>query len=408
MNDDEYGALLLRPLAGEPAGPPGLDVAKAMRDGLRMRRRRWWTAGTTLIAAITATLLTGGLLLSPAQQDDKPKPPDLPPDPAVPASCTADLLPMGGNKAVMVTAGDPAGRWQAGITDPNSYWPKDRKLLVWHDGKLVTEADTPAAGKGVQLSDFNTAGLGVGRFDTLHDIPYLYRNGKLTRLKGGAANAIAINDAGQIAGEAGPFDKEKPARWPSPDAEPELLPMPAGKAKSGRVMDIAPDGTVVGRVGFDAYLWPPDGTVRKLPLPPAPQPGPTDAMRPGERSGSSIDPIGFSFGWLYAEISFRELRNAELYRYDLGSGTWQRLGPAHGEAQLATAGSVSAWAQDEPRVWVGPRQLELPQYLPSLKADLDVFLVKAVSDDAHVIAGTALSGPADLTLPYQPIRWRCR
>jgi hypothetical protein len=32
----------------------------------------------------------------------------------------------------------------------------------------------------------------------------------------------------------------------------------------------------------------------------------------------------------------------------------------------------------------------------------------AVSDDARVVAGTSISGNSDLTVPFQPIIWRCR
>jgi hypothetical protein len=408
MNDDEFGALLLRPLAGEPAGTPRIDVARAIRDGRRMRRRRWWSGGTALIAAITATVVGGSLLLSPAQQDDKHVLPDLPPDPPVPTACTASLLPMGGNRAVQVTAADPSGRWQAGTTDPNSYWPDKRKLLVWHDRRLVTM--TSGAELGIALSDLNSAGVGVGRRDGQKDTPYLYRGGELTTLKGGDANAIAINDAGMIAGEVGAFNHERPARWASPEAGPERLPLPPG-AGFTRVQDITPDGTVVGEVDDEAYVWPAGGGYRKL----EPPPPPSDTTKGAEpiAPGLSPDrplirPMGFSFGWLYATVTYGAGRPAFLYRLDLASGTWQPVGKHDRSAQLTAAGLSDNWAQEDPAVWVGRRKLELPKYDPALRNRLDAFAIRGVSDDVHVVSGTAFSSVADLAKPLQPIIWECR
>lgn len=411
MNDDEYGALLLRPLAGEPAGPPAIDVAKAVRDGRRLRRRRWWSGGTALIAVVTATVVGGSLLLSPAEQDDRHVLPNLPPDPPVPTTCTAALLPMGGNKSIELTGADPTGRWQAGQDDPMSYRPYKRKLLVWHDGKLVYVSK--GADLGIQLTDINSAGVGVGMRDAARDTPYLYRDGKLTKLKGGEANAIAINDAGMIAGELGAINYERPARWASPEAEPEPLALPPGKITFARVLDIAPDGTVVGTINNDGYVWPPDGSIRKLVAPPRPKdatappsfgPAPPGVPAP---EGAWVGPIGFNFGWLYATVNFSNATSL-LYRLDLASGTWQRLGDARFVAQVATAGIAMTFAQDEPAVWVGPRKLDLPKYEPAVQARIDAFVVNGVSDDAHVVSATAISGIADTSLPFQPIIWNCR
>jgi hypothetical protein len=104
MNDDDYGALLLRPLAGEPTGPTRADLPRAMRMGRRMRHRRRWSGFAALFAALTAAVVAGGLALAPASTAPKPEP-TLPPEPAVPAACTAGSLPVGGQPNPIVNGG---------------------------------------------------------------------------------------------------------------------------------------------------------------------------------------------------------------------------------------------------------------------------------------------------------------
>jgi hypothetical protein len=407
VNDDEYGALLLRPLRGEPAGTARLDVAKAMRDGRRRRRTRWWTGGSALAATVTA-LVTGSLLLSPAQQDNPPRP-DLPPDPPVPTTCTVDRLPLGDSPAGELSAGDPSGRWHAGFTWPLPGIPPDRatdrKLLVWHDGKLVTGIKND--GRGVTLTDLNSAGAGVGYLDTGRDVPYLYRDKKLTPLKGGQGQAIAINDAGTIAGVLGPDNRHRPARWASPGAEPTLLAVP-GPMEGVKIMDIAPDGTVLGLVGSAAYRWLPDGTAEQL-RPPrlSAVVGPPSPGAPGPAQ-LYVEPVGFSFGWLYIVVSYSDSRDTDIYRYHARSDTWQNLGGWMDGAQLAAAGIAPHFGQDTPEIWVGRVPFPLPRHAPTVEAGVDSYSIKAVSDDVHVVAGTGMSGIADPSKPFLPMIWRCR
>jgi hypothetical protein len=406
VNDDEYGGILLRPLRGDPTGPARLDVAKAMRDGRRRRRLRWWTGGSALAATVTA-LVTGSLLLQPAQQDSRPRP-VLPPDPPVPTACTVDRLPLGGAPSAELSAGDPTGRWHAGFTWrlPSDSAPDratNHNLLVWHDGKLITGIE--GDGRGVILTDLNSSGTGVGYFDK---VPYVYRDRKVAPLKGGGGQAVAINDAGMIAGVTGPPSRPRPARWASAGAEPTRLEWPGGRDDDSiKIADIAPDGTVLGEVGSAAYLWLPDGKAQRLRPPRASSAAGQPSRGPSSRAQAMFEPIGFSFGWLYTLIALPDDGSMDTYRYDPRSDTWQKLGGWTDGAQVATAGTVH-FGQDIPKIWVGQVKFTLPPHAPSVEAESDSFVIQAVSDDVQIVAGTAMSGRADPSKPFLPIIWHCR
>jgi hypothetical protein len=387
MNDDEYGRILLEPLRGEPSGLPAIDVALAMRGG---RRKRRWSFGG--LAVIGAGLVTGGLLLVPAQHDN-PKPgPVLPPDPPVPASCTVTKLDLGGLHSAEISAADRAGRWLLGAGDVKPF--KYGTLLVWHDGKLVAKVRNTSP---VLLpSDVNAHGTAVGSTDGA-SVPYVYAQGKLTRLKGGRGEAVAINDDGSIAGTVETDGRAYPVRWPSPGAEPRRLRMPADVRGIVRIRDMAADGTIVGEIDGMAYLWFADGSVRAVGVPPV------------AHGQGGFMPQGFQFGWVYGRTVNNGL--SDIYRYEVRTGTWQAVaaGPA-GEAQVATVG----WSGPltvmslHPAIFVGRAVLPLPVDADLRAGGVDAVSIATVTDDAHVVTGTALSSIADLSKPERPLLWRCR
>jgi hypothetical protein len=404
--NDEYGALLLAPLKTEPAGPPAIDVRRAMLRGARMRRRRRWFGGGFLAAA-GAALLTGGLLLAPANDKDKP-PVVLPPDPPVPTSCTVSRLDLGGHRSAEMMAGDHTGRWHVGTADPA---PSSLNgVLVWHDGKLVDDVPAPSkTAREFALVDVNASGVAVGAANSARDPAYAYTDGKLVPLKGGTgAEAIGINDDGVIAGTIKVGDRTVPARWRSIDAEPEELPAPAGPG-SVRVWGISPDGTIVGEIGPSGYLWFPDGSGRPIGAPPGSASvsgaaGPASAA-PGP---ASFMPNGFAFGWVYGEAV--NTNPGGTYRYEPMSETWQLVTRETALAQLDPGGRTGfkSIAQDEPAVFVGRAVLKLPNDPELGKAGLGSVSINAVSDDAHVIGGTAISPIADSSKPFAPVIYRCR
>ncbi|MGK5678995.1 hypothetical protein [Actinoplanes sp. URMC 104] len=411
MNDDDYGFLLLRPLREEPSGPPAIDVVRAMREGRRMRRRRWWTGGSALAATLVAAL-TGGILVA---GQDKPSPgPDLPPDPILPAACTAGTLPMGRHTSAEVTGGDPSGAWLVGVSEAHVPTPGvPHSILVWHDGKLVADVTPPDIRKGsagVRMGDINASGVAVGGNSDGYPDPYVLAGGKARRLAGGRGEAVAINDAGVIAGQVGTPGKEKPVRWRSPDAQPEPLPLPAGIGdQRASVVDIAPDGTIVGEVEWRAYLWRPDGTGGYLDLP-----------KVGGREANGFMPMVFGHGWLYGTLSTPVAASADpglplpgagrdtmLYRYELRSGTWQELNSDRREAQVAGT-KFGQFMAAEPKVFAGRSVLSLPAYAAPVMEGTGNFVIENVSDDVRVVAGTVWSGNADPSKPAVPIIWRCR
>ncbi|MBB2945330.1 hypothetical protein FB565_005063 [Actinoplanes lutulentus] len=401
VDDEDCGALLLRPLGhGTPDGVARVDVAKAMRDGLRARRARAWSTAVAVTAGV-AVVVTGGLLVLRPQ--NQALPPVLPADPSVPASCTASALPAGDAKSAEVNAGDPSGRYLVGASEPVE--GGDHNVLVWRDGKLV--ADVAYQGPRVSMTDINASGVAVGATTGGVTLPYAYESGRVTRMKG-AGNAVAINDAGIVAGDTEPVIKDpQPQRWASWDAEPELMPMPAGMT-AGQAFDITEDGTILtslwSRNVGGIYLWHADGTVEKVEPPKA---------APGHEVFAG--PLAFHFGWLYAEVRTPSLNSSEStpeartvgsnYRYDPASRTWQDLGTKSYSVQVpAVQRRGGGFLQNKPTVYVGKKVLTLP---PLAKYDDDAFKVAFISADARVVAGSNLSGVA-AERPVLPIIWRCR
>jgi hypothetical protein len=410
MNDEEYGTLLLRPLAGEPAGPPRIDVARAMRDGRRLRRRRWWSGGGA-IAAVTATAVTGGVLAATQQQDD----PVLPPDPPLPAACAVERLPLGTVRSAEVNGADAGGRYQVGRGDP-VYPGKSTPLMIWHDGNLV--AQVRKTGQQVVFRDINASGVAVGVSDGFGEYPYLYRNGKISKLAGGLGTTVAINDSGTIAGALTRGDRRVPVRWATPDAAPEELPLPVGTVFDD-VRDIAEDGTIVATTATTSYLWLSDGTRRAV-APPADVDGDVAV---------GFQPVTFRHGWLYGQVMVRWTDGGKRttgasdgpgsdgpggaplvgvpFRYAVGAGTWQRLGDPLDQTQFGSPTGYASTGSSDPAVFVGRQVLTLPGYPPSV-AKNDSFQVAAVSDDGRVVSGYTASGYADPDRPLFPLIWRCR
>jgi hypothetical protein len=125
------------------------------------------------------------------------------------------------------------------------------------------------------------------------------------------------------------------------------------------------------------------------------------------------------FGWIYAAVEDDspgpsrgpgDPGNSGLYRFEPGSGTWQRLAGNSIGPQLIGNGTLTRYMQDEPSLWVGRQVLKLsarPASLPASAAETG-YEIRAVSDDVQVLAGTALSNRADPAVPIVPVIWRCR
>ena len=407
MNDDDYGRRLLRPLATEPPAATRINVAEAMRRGRRARRARAWAIISGLTAVIAAAATGSALALTaPAV---KPKP-DLPTDPAIPTACTAIRLPTGGAAAAAtVTGGDPSGAYLVGSTNPSA--GKTRAVLVWRDGELV--ARVPQTGRSPMMSDINASGVAVGSTTESPFLPYVYRNGRVSRLPG-VGTARAINDDGMIAGtrEAG---RGVPVRWASPDSQPEVMKLPPGTL-GGQATDIAEDGTIAVRLSTktyieQTYLWFPDGTSR-----------PIEAPTAGKGQATRFWSVYFRFGWLYGDVAtFAPAGTASsgpsaevpagnpnvpegpyswdtsAYRYHVASGTWQKL--PQGEVPALAGDFVTLQA------YIGKQIFTFPE--PVGKRADDGFQIAVVSDDGRTAGGGSLSNRADPAHHDEPVMWRC-
>lgn len=388
MTDDEYGALLLRPLAGEPAGQPRLDVGRAMREGRRLRRRRWWS-GLTGFAAVTGTVVAGGVLLAPiGDSGPRPEPPDLPADPPVPTSCTGSRLPAKNYDVVSIGGGDNGGRWLAGTGSPTTL--RNDRVLVWRDGALV--ADLPSPRPDYAPTDVNRAGVAVGP-------GWFYRDGRLHRLPGtGTVRGVAINDDGVIAGEVVQGGRARPARWASTKDKPELLDLPPNTRGDASIRDIDDEGYVAGVIDHRAYLWSPDGTVREI-VPPI------GGGRPSSpQGGANFIVAAMRNGWIYGDMDSAE--GSFAYRYEPRSGTWQQL---EGRGGAGFYGELEvSWAEWS-RVRVNRTIITMPPDPASVaeKRRADAFQIGAVSDDARVIAGEAYP-TASGVMAIKAVIWRCR
>ncbi|BBH65968.1 hypothetical protein ACTI_26530 [Actinoplanes sp. OR16] len=396
MNDDDYGNLLLRPLdTGAPDGPSKIDVAKAMKDGLRVRRVRAWSSAAAV--AGVAVAITGGVLVlrPPAPQT----PPALPADPALPTACTPSMLPMGDAKSASVNAGDPSGTYLVGTSEPVD--GGDHDVLVWRNGKLV--AAVPQKSPKVAMEDINASGIAVGSTVAGNTEPYALHDGEITRMKG-TGNPVAINDAGVVAGDTeGARSGSVPQRWSSWDAEPELMVLPDGMTE-GQAFDITEDGTILTALGSRAasalYLWHADGSIERI-APPKAAPG----------KEAEVRAIAIHFGWVYAEVASSVRGSAgfgaavsALHRYEPGSRTWQKLNDDRYVVQVpAVQRRGGGFIQDAPVVYVGDQILRLPKLE---KYEDDSFGVTFISEDARVVAGSNMSGIA-AERPVVPIIWRC-
>jgi hypothetical protein len=341
--------------------------------------------------------------------------PHLPTDPVIPVACTATRLPSGGARAA-VTGGDPGGTYLVGTSNPDN--TKAKAVLVWRDGKLV--ASVPQTGRSAVMSDINASGVAVGSTMEGAPLPYVYRDGRVSRLAG-IGTAQAINDAGTIAGTHGIFIPEVgdqrqnvPQRWAGPGTQPEEMKPPPGTL-GGKAMDIAEDGTVVVNLSTktyleQSYLWFPDGTSRAIKGP-----------KVGHGTTTRFVSAFFRSGWLYGEVVvFEPGRDASSgpsfgprdsnvsvggytyhtvpYRYHVASETWQKLPTGSSAADLIMPSATLD-------AFIGKQIYTYPA--PITKNADDVFAVVTVSDDGHTAGGRSLSKQSDPNHQDEAFRWHC-
>nr|WP_221375105.1 hypothetical protein [Actinoplanes polyasparticus] len=399
MTEDDRAVRILRTMPAEPPLPSTVDVPRTMAEGRRRRRVRTWSGGVAL-AAVTAAAAGAGTVAATAQRGDAPAPPvnpvtttsKAPAPPPVPKDCKVSLLPTGGIKKALVTAGDPTGRYQAGRAYPGT---GKVHTVVWRDGALLPVPKMP--GDDPSFRDINSSGVAVGySFEGDDQRAYVLEGDTVRQLRGGGASAAAINDRGVIAGALGDlYLSGVPVMWKSSRATPTRLPLPSGFT-GGAAVDIADDGTVLGSISRKtgegtAYLWLPDGTGRLLPKPGQADYFWADSISNGRLFGSAVD-----------DSADGSTRRFVSYRYVIATGKYEKLA-----TQLSTAlGAENGWVlgtTSGPVILAGPKVVKLPAY-----KRMKEYQMTAFSADGRTAAGYTTDTTDTEPVANRPLKWTCR
>lgn len=263
--------------------------------------------------------------------------------------------------------------------------------VMWRDGVVV--ATVPDAPGG--LIDLNARGEGVGDgADGSEHHPWAYRGGLVHRLAG-AGRVNAIGEDGTLVGSRlaptsnGP-PVAVPAKWPPGSERPVDLPMP-GK-ETGEATDIGADGTIIGYVATDPYVWHPDGSSGRLPSP--------DGVPPNE----GVRALRISGPWVVGSAP-----RVGMARWHLGAGAVEVVpglrsdGPGYGNEAVSTAGVVVVKNGYDAVLAGGGRTVTLP----NLGSNYMSYPV-SISSDARVIGGrTVLNANPGSGSLEQPVSWTC-
>ena len=405
---------LLKSLDDEPRTPSTVDVRRAVTDGRRRRRIRRGVgyasaAAVTALAVAGASLAGGRLNQAPSNAaastttSARPKAPYTIPGTAgwrapaatPPTSCTLNRLPLPDNEPqALVSGADPAGRYIVGRTYPKG---GGYQAVIWHDGK-VRKANFPGD-EEESLRDVNSKGTAVGWSYAGKPVPYVYSDGKVSKLAGVKyGHASAINDAGAILGDDA--SDEAILVWPTATAKPFRLPLPAGTS-GAEAGDIDEDGTVVGTLDDkQPYVWFPDGTHRELPMPSL-----------GGKPATEAHVFTIHNGWATG-LASSDLKGDGTAGGGSGSVRWN---VRTGETQVfeeflirASTANAQGWQvgtdhQGRAVLMAGSATVTLPDLYAHQKDDL-ANIATTVSDDGRTIAGQS----DDATTAFQAVVWRCQ
>lgn len=380
---------------------------RALVLGRRRRHlRRFAGTGGAAVVVVAAVLAAMNLPVRPAPVPLTPTPdpsPSVSPSPVAPGpapvtECVAQRLPMpkGYPAKSVVTAGDPTGRFLAGRAYP--YDGRDR-LLIWDNGQVKVVRHQ---GSDPDFVDISPSGVAVANsFIGDNQVTWIYRDGRLSRLKGNNAWSMAVNDSGAVVG----YYRNKAAVWRTPSSAPEQLRFPAGLSGVGN--DIGSDGTVVGHsvvpgVGKNrAVAWAPDGTMRYLPVPADIGGAPVSMSQARSISGD----------WAAGYVVAGDLRSggkAYLVRWNLATGESHVSRTEFPAGDMITASGVGLSPGDvtgpEGRVVFEGGSALLPDVAGALDEPGSANY-RSISDDGRTIGGyQQIEGDGVLVVA---VVWRC-
>ena len=361
----------------------------------RFKARTAITA-TAMVAALAATTALTAPFVSAAENDSEAA-----------EACALKILPIPeGLVSTKVTGMSRDGSviaYHAQSLNPNDpeHYPR-----LYADGKVT---EVPMPGEWPEITDVNSNGVGAGY--TLVDdlpLPYVWRDGKLTRLLGGRGYAYGVNEKGDIVGEVWDADTggRKPTVWRSGTTNPVTLPLPK-TANGGSASAIADDGRIVGEITLNAvpgvpkpYIWNPDGTGKLLPMP--------EGVEPADARGHTMEING---DWVSGVLEAPGIE-APGIRWNLAKGTAEmtKLGRDLETVAVGPDGTVVGLLYNTPTAAYqkGDTVVELPGVLDPAE-NINYDNAEAISADGSIISGTAYAGPGDNGYnTWNAVTWTCK
>jgi uncharacterized membrane protein len=370
----------------------------------RARKSRRALAAATAIAAVAAVAATTVFTTQFASAAET--------SPEAAQACTLETLPIPADlfPSAKVTGMSRDGSVIAYRAEPFDFNDPETGArhypLLYADGEVT---EVPMPGVWQEIADVNSKGVGVGHA-LVNDVPlpYVWRDGALTRLLGGRGYAYGINEHGDIAGESyNPnTGMPNPTVWRAGATNPTRLPLPAN-AIWGTATAIANDGRVVGHVTLSGdnsgdtkpYIWNADGTGRMLRMPAGVRLADADS-RPMEINGDWVS------GYLRAPGI-----DAPGIRWNLAKGTAEmtELGLSEETVAVGPDGTVVGHVWNTPTAAYQTTDgtvFELPGLIDPAR-NLNYDNAEAISADGTLIAGWAVSGYEGGREMHQAVTWTC-
>ncbi len=361
----------------------------------RFTARKAITA-TAVAAALTTSALTAAPLTAAAQNV-----------PEAARTCALKILPIPtGLPSTKVTGMSRDGSVIAYQADPPNTGDPDAPVVRYpflYAGGKVTKV--PMAGEWQEITDVNSKGVGVGHAEVNGTWrPYVWRDGKLTRLLGGRGFAHGINEKGDIVGRLqGPLDDPNNSEtgatvWWAGTTNPVRLPLPK-TVGHGTATAIANDGRIVGHVTVNGlskpYIWYPNGTGKYLPMP------------AGVKFADALsEPMEINGDWVSGILRAPGIA-APGIRWNLAKGTAEmtKLGRDYENVGIGPDGTTVGVLYNTPTAayQTGGTVFKLPGVVdPAASINWDN--AEAISADGSLIAGTAWAG----NNTWNAVTWTCK